>query len=919
MHVSRGAWPHSSSIAPNFKMDNSVAPAEILEQLHRILSHPLLSKSARLSTFLRHIVEATLAGEGDTLKEFVIGTEVFKLGDSFDPQTDNIVRVNANRLRGKLAEYYHASGPQDPIVIDLPRGRYVPVFSHSGPGLSAAPPAIGAATKRPSVGRQRELERMTGIFRQASDGTGLMITVSGDAGMGKTTVVEDFLASLTEGSASAWVARGACSERLAKTDAYVPILESLDQLKRGPAGEMAARIMRSVAPAWHSQLATELEGAPSRASRDISAERMRREFIHLFEELSAIRPVILFLDDMHWADASTCDLLSYLGSRMRDIRILILAAYRPSDLVGTHPFLPVRFSLEQRGASHEVALQFLTRTDVECYLQQRFPANRFHADLAGVVHERTEGNPLFMVDMLSFLVDRQMLVLRDGSWQLDRDVSEIRSVIPAGTESMIRLQIDHFTPSDHRILQCAAVQGVQFDSAVISRALSMDAETVEDRLQALDRVHRFVRFEEERELDARTPSLLYHFVHVFYQNALFADVTPTRRATLSLAVAEAMVALSGNTRAAAAAEVAWLFQAGRDDASAARYFLRAARHAAAVFAYPETLVLCESGLRCLGALPESAARDSQELEFSLTLGMAQMVTQGYAAPEVEQTHRRSRELCLRLGEKRRLMKVLWGLHTCLLNAGNLTAALELASEMRQLADELRDPSAVIESLHALGTTFAFMGDLGQARQALEEVFTLSPNHRSNSRSTLYVLDLWVTSLSMLARVLARLGSLDEALEKARASVDLAHRLAHPPSLAYAVFWVGWIHHARGEHSAACSQLEAAMHLCRTHGLPQILEWGRVLRGSSLAHLGRPLEGISDIRTSLDNQLAMRSLLERPFCLTLLAEALLDVKASQEAVELCDEALRIADATDGRSYSSETIRVREKALSAGAME
>jgi tetratricopeptide (TPR) repeat protein len=896
-----------------------VARGEILQQLDRILAHPLFNKSHRLSSFLRYAVETTLAGDADSLKEFVIGAEVFKLGDSFDPQVDNIVRVNANRLRGKLAEYYQHRGQSDSVVIDLPRGGYIPVFSSSAPINQNAPRACSdAAVVRTSVGRQPELDRIRAAFASACQGTGLMVTVSGDAGMGKTTIVEDFVSEVESGGRAAWIARGRGSERLAKTDAFVPIFESLDELTRGESGVQAAQVMKTAAPGWLSQLAPARDDlAGSRP--EVSAERMRREFVRFFEALSVLRPVILFLDDLHWADASTCDLLFYLGSRMRDIRILIVATYRPSELFGMHPFLPVRLALEQKGASQDIQLEFLTRGDIECYLNRRFPDNRFPTELVSVVHERTEGNPLFMRDMMNFLVDKRILIDRAGHWQLDRDIAEIRNVIPAGTESMIRLHIEQFSEADRRLLQCAAVQGVEFDSAVISLALSMDPGEVEERLQTLDRVHRFTYLVEEREFPDRTFSVRYRFVHVFYQNALYAGLGPTRRAALCLAVAQSMVTLAGDTGPAVSAEVALLFESGRDSDRAAHYFLHAARHAVSVFAYPEGAILCVRGLDSLLSIPESRERDARELEFSLILGMAQMATHGYAAPEVESIHRRSRELCLRLNEKRRLVQVLWGLHTCLINAGELIAALKLAREMRQLADALADPASITESLHALGTTLAFMGDLVVAREALERFFTLSPVGQHRFCGSLYVLDPCVTSLSMLARVLARMGFLDEAVEKAATSVALAEELAHPPSVAYATFWIGWLCHARGEHTKACTHLEAAMALSRTHGLPQILEWGRVVRGSSLAHLGRIEEGITEIRISLDNQLAMRCLLERPYCLTLLAEALLLVKGYREALELCDEALQIASNTEGRSYDVQTNQIRKAALLALNLE
>src|SRR5262249_37471955 len=147
------------------------------------------------------------------------------------------------------------------------------------------------------------------------------------------------------------------------------------------------------------------------------------------------------------------------------------------------------------------------------------------------------------------------------------------------------------------------------------------------------------------------------------------------------------------------------------------------------FAYPEAVLLCKRGLRALESLSESAERDQQELVFSLILGLSQMVTCGYTASEVERTHSRSRELCLKLNESRRLVRVLWSLHTCRVNAGDLPAALALAEEMREVAKKVRTPVAEVESLHAWGTTLAFMGRLAPARQALERIFEISPPGR----------------------------------------------------------------------------------------------------------------------------------------------------------------------------------------------
>jgi tetratricopeptide (TPR) repeat protein len=898
--------------------------ADIRQQLTRILAHPLFQTSQRLTAFLRFVVENVIAGRAEQLKEYVIGLEVFDRGASYSPREDPVVRIMAGRLRSRLAEYYQGSGHSDPVLIELPRGGYVARLSwRQQPPAPQSPPV--PQERRPSaplprsdsVGREEESGRLRAAFASATSGSGAMLTICGETGMGKTTMAEDFLAEIQSERRAPWVGNGRCSERLADTDALAPILESLERLLRCESSTQVAQLMKTTAPTWYLQVSPP-NGDPgevsARAAATSSHERMRREFVSFLEELSRSQPVVLFFDDMHWADASTCDLLAYLGTRIHNIRILVLMTYRPAEvLTRQHPFLPLKVHLERRGVCEDLPLSFLGLSDIEHYIRVQFPENAFPLTFFQVVHERTEGNPLFMKDMLRFLRECRILTERDGRWILEQPVSEVRKLIPTRIGSMIRLKIDQLSNENRHILLCAAVQGLQFDSAVIAQVLSLDPVEVEERLQELDSAHNFVNIVAEQEFANRVFSQRYRFVHVFYQNALCALLAPSRRAAYGAAIAHTLVEFTGDGSRDIAAELALLFESGRDYASASQYFLHAARNAAHVFAYPEAVILSERGQGALASLAKSRDRDAQELRFSLILGMSLMATRGYAAPEVEKTYRRSRELCHQLKETRRLLSVLWGLHTCTHIAGDLIPALEVARELRQVAEASGDRIAVVESLHALGTTLAFMGRLAEAREALERIFATYPLSQHVFHGSLYVLDPCVTSLSMLARLLAYMGYLDMAMEKAAESVELANCLAHPQSLAYATLWVGCIHHTRGEYLESFPHLESAMVLSREHDLPQILEWGRIMRGSALTHVGRATEGIFEIRKSLDRQYVMHSLIERSYCLTLLAEALAREGGQTEALALCDEAAEFARRTEGRCYESETHRVRAELL------
>src|SRR5208282_3039104 len=181
-------------------------------------------------------------------------------------------------------------------------------------------------------------------FDSAESGRGLVVCVAGEPGIGKTTLVEDFLAALAAGGRACSIARGRCSERLAGTEAYLPLLEALDSLLKGEAGGSMAGALKRVAPTWYVQVAP-LAANDSSVSRVMeeakaaSQERLKRELSAFLQEASRLRPLVFFLDDLHWADVSTVDLLAYVGSKCDSLRMLIIGTYRPSDLLlSKHPF-----------------------------------------------------------------------------------------------------------------------------------------------------------------------------------------------------------------------------------------------------------------------------------------------------------------------------------------------------------------------------------------------------------------------------------------------------------------------------------------------------------------------------------------------------------------------------------------------------
>ena len=241
---------------------------------------------------------------------------------------------------------------------------------------------------RHSVGREREKTELAAAFESAAAGRGKLVCVSGEPGIGKTTLVEDFLSDLYASGRRFLVAKGRCSERLAGSEAYLPLLEALESLARS-GGATVAQKLRTLAPSWYAQLFPLSESDPSDVAlqayaRATTQERVKRELGAFFEEIARAETLVLCLDDLHWADSSTIDLLAYLATKFDGTPILVIGVYRPSELVfSRNPFIGVKRDLQTRGTAREIEVEFLSLGDVERYIALEFPDNSFPRDLAG--------------------------------------------------------------------------------------------------------------------------------------------------------------------------------------------------------------------------------------------------------------------------------------------------------------------------------------------------------------------------------------------------------------------------------------------------------------------------------------------------------------------------------------------------------
>lgn len=781
-----------------------------------------------------------------------------------------------------------------------------------GPGWLANPPT--PSVLRHTVGRERELDELHCALQSVAAGPGRFLCVTGEPGIGKSTLLENFVGELATDGYPVTVARGRCSERLAGTEAYLPILEVLESLFDGEGGKVAAELMKATAPNWFEQVAPAAakDSSLTRAladSKAASQERLKRELAAFLRELSHRRPLLVFLDDLHWADASTVDLLAYLGGRCDEIRAMFVLTYRPTDLaLNKHVWGAVKLDLQAHGVCREMALELLTRSDVDRYLALEFEHHNFPADFSALIHLRTEGSPLFIVDLLRYLRDHRVLTQQNDGWRLEQSTPDLGRDLPESIRGMIQRKIDQLNEDDRRLLTVAAVQGYEFDSAIVAAALDCDPADVEEQLDLLDRVHALVRFMADVEFPDGTFGVRYRFVHALYQNALDATLRPTRRASLSAAVARRLVVRYGVNRAEVAAELALLWEAARDFDQAVDGFLLAARNAVRVFANHEAIVLASRGLALLASLPDTPERSRKELALQITLGPALFATKDWTAPEVESAYTRADALCSELSDSPDLFTARWGLFLFRVARGEIQHAIELGEQLQTLAQKSQDPALLLQAHHATGPIFGLIGDWVSSRRQLEEAVTLYDRRAHADHNSLYGgHDPCVCCQGYGAKALWMLGYPDQAMELGNKALVLARDLGHPTSLAHTQFSVAILRQFRGEAAETLALAEELQKIATDQGLVYYLSGALALRGWALVELGDCEEGLVQLRQAFERGGATRAHW-RSYSLALHAEACSKAGLPAQGLTMLEEARAIADASGIRLYEPEVHRL-----------
>ena len=747
----------------------------------------------------------------------------------------------------------------------------------------------------PLIGRDHEVGLLAERWEQAKQGAGQVVLLSGEAGIGKSRLVQTLKEQVIAEGATRIEFR--CSP-YHQNSAFYPVIEHLQRLLQfaphdTPQAKLA-KLQQALAQYRFPQADTlpllasllslpQPNGAPPiTLSPQKQKQKTQDVLVAWIVEEAERAAVSCAWEDLHWVDPSTLEVLALLLDQVPTTRLLALLTFRPD------------FTPPWRPHSHitQLTLNRLGRPQVEAMVEQVTGGKTLPGEVLQQIISKTDGVPLFVEELTK-------MVLESGLYVGAQHAAPLRPLgIPATLQDALMARLDRLAPVKE-IAQVGATLGREFSYEVL-HAVSPVAEA------ALQRGLRQLVEAELLYQRGMPPQATYIFKHALVQDTAYQSLLKSTRQQYHQQIAQVLEERFPQVVDTQPELVAHHYtQAGLVE-QAIPYWHKAGQRAIQRSANIEAISHLTKGLEILKTLPDTPERTQQELDLQIALGPALIVTKGYGATEVEKAYVRARELCQQVGETLQLFRVLAGLEVFYLTRAELQTARELAEQLTTLAQRTQDPSFLLRAHLALGRVLFYLGELSFSREHFEQGITLYELQQQRSYS---LGSSVVPCLSYTAWVLWFLGYPDQALKRSHEALALAQELSHPHSLALALTCASALHHLRREGQAAQELAEAAIALSTDQGFAQWLAYGTMLRGWALANQRQGEEGIAQIRQGLAFLRTTGVENWRPYYLALLAEAYGKEGQAGEGLALLVEALAGVHKTGERVHEPELYRLK----------
>jgi DNA-binding SARP family transcriptional activator/pimeloyl-ACP methyl ester carboxylesterase/predicted ATPase len=778
-----------------------------------------------------------------------------------------------------------------------------------------------SVTEEPSagtfVGRDGELGRLRRFLSEATAGHRQVIFVSGEAGIGKTTLVEAFLAHAQAGGPGLLVGRGQCVEQHGAGEPYMPVLEALGAIRDEPDRERLAAVLVEHAPTWVLQIPwlVEPSSLDSIQARALGAnrDRMLRELGEGLEALAAAHPVVLVLEDLHWSDHSTVELLGALARRRTPTRLLVLGTYRPADArQRANPIQTVARELALRDLCAELPLPALDEAAATAYVEARLPGAELAPDTCAALLSRTRGSPLFLEKVIDSWVERGLAVAEGDAWRVAGDPEQLTGDLPDTVLQLVDQELLRLPTEDQPILEAASALGAEFSAALVAAAVGLSEETVEQRCHELARAGACLIERGEEHWPDGTVAGKYAFSHDVFREVLYERLPAGRRARLHRALGARLADAYGDRSREIAAELAGHFVRAGDPEQAVLHLTAAAEQAIGRRAPREAIEHLATGLTMLDGVPEGPARAEAELTLRAMLGPALIATEGWSSPEAEAALIRARELAKQVGGREQLASSLFMLATLYETRGEYERSEELLEETLALGTH---GGLIADSYELLACSLFHQGVFESALEHAERGLAILDPGYANPLTATYGDNSGVSCHAWAALSLWFLGFPDRARERAAQAVDMAEDPRRRHGYATALVQAALVSQLRLDSTETARWAEAAIEAAEHDGfvyrraMASILHgWARATNGS-----GPPDDGIRELREGLDLSRATGARMDDSYYLGLLADACLRAGRHPEALAALGAALEGVPRGGRFFYEAELHRLRGQAL------
>jgi TOMM system kinase/cyclase fusion protein len=758
----------------------------------------------------------------------------------------------------------------------------------------------------PLVGRDREVELLLERWEHANEGLGQIVLLSGEAGIGKSRLVRTVQDRLAGEPYTRLECR--CSP-YAQHSALYPVIDlgrRLLQWQRDEApdvtlGKLEAALapydvsLPEVVPLLASLLSLPL--SDRYPLPQLTPQRQRQKTLEAILALllghAAQQPVLFIVEDLHWIDPSTLELLTLFIDQGPTARILTLFTARPEF----HP--PWGF----RAHVSSLTLDRLLPTQVERMIEGVTGGKRLPVEVRQQVVAKTDGVPLFVEELTKMVIESGLLREQADHYELPSSLPSL--AIPTTLQDSLMARLDRLADAKE-VAQLGATLGRAFPYELLQAVSPWD----EDRLQ-----HALDQLVEAELLYQRgvPPQVTYVFKHTLIQETAYQSLLKSQRQQYHRQTAPILEQHFPEVAETQPELLAHHYTEAGLPAQALPYWQRAGQRAVERSANVEAISHFTNGLELLKTLPEAPERIQQELTLHIAMGSPLLMLKGHTAPEVEQTYARAYELAQQLGETPQRFSVLVGLWRFYLSQARLRSARELAEQCFTLSQGLQDPALLQEAYLVLGSTLFYLGEPVSALTHLEQGIALYDRRQRRPLTFSAGIDPGVACLSWAAWTLWKLGYADRALTTGLQALTLAEELSHPYSLGFALFFTAVLHKRRRDIQLVRERADAAIALASKQGFVRWWAGAMIMRGWTLAEQGAREEGIAEIRQGLDMWRAMGGELGLPHLLSTLAEVYGKGGQIEEGMRMLTEALALAHKNEEHRYEPELYRLKGELL------